>query len=97
MTADNKTGAMVTYVSGEKDDLKIKTLDYHKEISGYAQSTAATAEELTSTARSTAGMAADVASAVESIAECATSQAQASENLAQIATELQNQVSKFKL
>lgn len=29
VTADNKTGAMVTYVSGEKDDLKIKTLDYH--------------------------------------------------------------------
>ena len=29
VTADNKTGAMVTYVSGERDDLKIKTLDYH--------------------------------------------------------------------
>lgn len=29
VTANNKTGAMVTYVSGEKDNLKIKTLDYH--------------------------------------------------------------------
>lgn len=29
ITADNKTGAMVTYVSGKKDDLKVKTTDYH--------------------------------------------------------------------
>ena len=29
VTADNKTGAMVTYVSGENNDLKVKTTDYH--------------------------------------------------------------------
>nr|WP_315104127.1 methyl-accepting chemotaxis protein [uncultured Catonella sp.] len=79
LDANDRVGVTMRAMSILNDNL----VGIMKEISNYAQNTAATAEELTATAKSTADMAVEVANAVGNIAEHAACQAEDTKSAAE--------------